>query len=199
MTDRRSQNLEAQREVVTRELERVGAERDEARKQGALAWREVVKVENARQVLVFDLQYAEAERDRAVAEAVVYREALAQMLELYGTLPDPRLGGEECNWSDRCKPTGSGDWNNPSTHADTCDWAVSARLHDRARALLADPSPAVKARLERDAEMEKALRFYADPITHMTYLNYPDRKAKVTEDKGNIARRALSAQSEMEE
>ena len=44
---------------------------------------------------------------------------------------------------------------------------------------------------ERYQEAIKALWFYCDPVSYMTWIHYPQTKAKVLIDNGKIARDAL--------
>jgi hypothetical protein len=48
---------------------------------------------------------------------------------------------------------------------------------------------ALRARVEK---LEKAVKFYADPVTWMIWTNHPEHPAKVEADRGKIAREALA-------
>jgi hypothetical protein len=41
-------------------------------------------------------------------------------------------------------------------------------------------------------KLEKAVKFYADPVTWMIWTNHPEYPAKVEADRGKIAREALA-------
>jgi len=89
---------------------------------------------------------------------------------------------------DRPEPTTQPPTERPAKACSVCGQPLPLAVLDF-HPTKQDCIKALRARVEK---LEKAVKFYADPVTWMIWINHPEHPAKVEADRGKLAREALA-------